>query len=159
TRMTATKRKYLVRRLVASTVVAILLGFGLARAFAGGASSAPPDKAASLVPASALVYLNLGTNKGTPQWKHTAAAIGKLAIAGQIRDALFGVVTSDALGNLTLDRDVKPWLGNEAAYAQLPGNSQNLLLLRVRDAKAAAATFDRAGGTNAPENFHGTLLH
>src|SRR5262249_53794764 len=40
-----------------------------------------------------------------------------------------------------------------------PGNSQNLLLLRVRDAKTAAATFDRAGGANAPENFHGTLLH
>jgi hypothetical protein len=105
------------------------------------------------------VYLNLGTSKSSPQWKRTTSALAKLPIAGQLRDALLNSVTSDALGSLTLDRDVKPWLGDEAAYAKLPGNGQNLLLLRVRNTKAAAATFDRAGGTTAPENYKGTLLH
>src|SRR5438094_4677894 len=129
--MTATKRKYLVRRLVASAAVAVVLGVGLARAFSGGSPPPPPDTAAQLVPSSALVYLNLGTNKGSTQWKHTAAALRKLPIAGQLRDALFTAATSSTLGRLTLDQGVKPWLGDEAAYAQLPGHDQNLLLFHV----------------------------
>lgn len=155
--MTATKRKYLVRRLVACGIVAVLLGAGLARAFMGGSPPPPPDKAAALVPANALVYLNLGTGKGSSQWKHTAQAMGKLPITGQIRDALVTSVTGTALGDLTVD-GVKPWLGNEAAYAQLPGKAQNLLLFRVRNARAAAGSISKAAGSSPPETYHGILL-
>jgi hypothetical protein len=156
--MTQAKRKYLVRRLVASAVVALLLAVGLARAFSGGSSPPPPDTAAQLVPGSALVYLNLGTNKGSTQWKRTAAALRKLPIAGQLRDALFTAATSSTIGRLTLDRDVKPWLGDEAAYAQLPGRDQNLLLFRVRDPSAALRSITSAAGASAPETYRGTLL-
>jgi uncharacterized protein DUF3352 len=156
--MTATKRKFLVRRIVASAIVAALLGVGLARAFSGGSPPPPPDSAAQLVPASALIYLNLGTSSHGTQWKHTAAAMTRLPITGQLRDALVGAVTGSALGNLDLNRDVKPWLGNEAAYAQLPGKSENLLLFRVRDQRAAIGAFTKAAGASAPTPYKGTLL-
>jgi hypothetical protein len=45
--MTQTKRKYLVRRIVASAIVAALLGVGLARAFTGGSPPPPPDTESS----------------------------------------------------------------------------------------------------------------
>ena len=155
--MTQTKRKYLVRRIVASTIVAALLGVGLARAFTGGSPPPPPDTAASMVPANTLVYLNLGTSKGALQWKRTSAAMAKLPLAGQLRDALFNSTTSSTLGNLSLS-DVKPWLGNEAAYAELPGSGQNLLLFRVRDQRAALRTISRAAGSSPPATHDGTLL-
>jgi hypothetical protein len=135
--MTATKRKYLVRRLVACTLVAALLGVGLARAFGGGSATAPPDRAAAFVPKGALVYLNLGTDRGSADWKRTTAVMRKLPLLGQLRDALFGATANSLLGRLRLERDVEPWLGNEAAYASLPGNSNGLLVLRTRDQKAA----------------------
>ncbi len=155
--MTQTKRKYLVRRIVASAIVAALLGVGLARAFTGGSPPPPPDTAATMVPANTLVYLNLGTSKGALQWKRTSAAMAKLPLAGQLRDALFSATTSSTLGNLTLN-DVKPWLGNEAAYAELPGTAQNLLLFRVRDQRAALRSIARAAGSSPPETHDGTLL-
>lgn len=151
--MTATKRKYLVRRIVACAVIAAVLGVGLARAFGGGSTPAPPDRAAAFVPKGALVYLNLGTNRGSGNWKHTAAAMRKLPLLGQLRDALLGATANSVLGRLQLDRDVEPWLGNEAAYASLPGNSQGLLILRVRDEKAAL----RAIGSSS-ESYRGVRL-
>jgi hypothetical protein len=156
--MTATKRKFLVRRIVASAIVAALLGVGLARAFSGGSPPPPPDSAAQFVPATALIYMNLGTSKGASQWKHTAQVMGKLPITGQLRDALLGAVTSSTLGNLDLNTDVKPWLGKEAAYAQLPGKSQNLLLFRVRDQRAAVRTITKAAGSSPPALYKGTML-
>jgi hypothetical protein len=155
--MTATKRKYLVRRLVASTVVAVLLAVGLARAFSGGSSTPAPDKAAAMVPSDALVYLNLGTSKGSSEWRRTAAAMSQLPIAGQLRDALLTQATTDALGNLSLDRDIRPWLGNEAAYAQLPGRGASVLLFRVRDQRLALSSIGRAGSRSG--SYDGTPLH
>jgi len=154
--MTATRRKYLIRRIAASAIVAALIGLGLARAFTAGGSSAAPDSAAAFVPSDALVYLNLGTNQKSGAWKNTAHAIGQLPIAGQLRDALLTNATSDALGGMTLN-DVRPWLGNEAAYAELPGKGQNLLLFRVRDQRKALSSIDRRGGSAG--NYKGTPLH
>lgn len=156
--MTQAKRKYVVRRIAASVVVAALLGVGLARAFSGGSPPPPPDTAAAMVPANATIYLNLGTGKSAAQWKHTTAAMSKLPIAGQLRDAIFAATTSSTLGRLTLDRDVKPWLGDEAAYAQLPGSGQNLLLFRVRNRRAALRSISQAAGSSAPQPYRGTPL-
>jgi hypothetical protein len=158
--MTQTKRKYLVRRLVASVVVAALLGVGLARAFTGGSPPPPPDRAAALVPKRALVYLNLGTDRRGAQWSRTANAMRKLPLLGQLRDALLARTATDALGKLQLERDIQPWLGNEAAYATLPGSktTQALILLKVRDQKAARGAIDGAAGATVPDTYKGVLL-
>jgi hypothetical protein len=156
--MTQTKRKFLVRRLVASAIVAAVLAVGLARAFTGGSPQPPPDRAAALVPNTALVYLNLGTDSGSKQWTRTSSAMSKLPVLGQVRDALLTQATSSLLGDLRLDRDVRPWLGDEAAYAELPGRSQKLLLFHVRDLRAARRSIDRAAGATAPLTYRGTPL-
>jgi hypothetical protein len=156
--MTAAKRKYLVRRLVASVILATLLAVGLARAFSGGSAPAPPDRAAAFVPKGALVYLNLGADRGSANWTRTASAMRKLPVLGQLRDALVGGTATSALGRLRLDRDVEPWLGNEAAYASLPGDSQSLLVLRVRDEKAALRAITTASNGSAPDTYRGVPL-
>jgi uncharacterized protein DUF3352 len=155
--VTKARRRYLIRRIVASVVVAAAIGVGLARAFAGGTAPPAPDNAAAFVPSNALVYMNLGTDRGSVQWKRTAAAMRKLPLLGQMRDALLSAATGSALGSLSLQRDVQPWLGKEAAYAELP-SGQSLLLLRVRDPKAALASIERAAGTTPPATYRGALL-
>jgi hypothetical protein len=157
-KLLATKRKLLVRRLAASLAVSALIAVGLARAFTGGSPPPPPDRAAGLVPSDALAYLNLGTDRGSAQWKHTAAAMSKLPLLGELRDALLTSATSGTLGRLTLERDIRPWLGDEAAYAQLPGRGERLLLFRVRDLRAARRSIDRAAGSSSPETYRGALL-
>jgi Protein of unknown function (DUF3352) len=156
--VTATKRKFLIRRLAGSAVVAVLLGIGLARAFGGSSPPPAPDRAATLVPANALVYLNLGTDRQGTQWKRAAGAVSKLPLVGQLRDLLVVSATTDTLGRMTLARDVEPWLGDEAAYAELPGRAQRLLVLSVRRPAAARRAFGRAAGSSAPETYRGALL-
>jgi len=158
--VTKAKRRYLIRRIVASAVVAAAIGVGLARAFAGGTAPPAPDNAAAFVPANAVAYVNLGTDRGSVQWKRTAAVVRKLPLLGQMRDALFSVATGSALGDLSLQRDVLPWLGKEAAYAELPaaGRTQSLLLLQVRNARAARASLERAAGASPTATYRGVLL-
>ena len=89
--MTATRTRYLVRRVVASVVVSLVIAFGLVRAFAMGGASAPPDHAAGFVPKGALVYLNLSNEPGSAQWKRSLAALDKLPTLGGLRSTLLGI--------------------------------------------------------------------
>jgi len=155
--VTKAKRRYLIRRIVASVVVAAAIGVGLARAFAGGTPPPAPDSAAAFVPANAVVYVNLGTDRGSVQWKRTAGAVQQLPLLGQMRDALFSAATGSTLGSLSLQSDVLRWLGREAAYAELPG-AGSLLLLQVKDPNAARASFERAAGATPPATYRGVLL-
>ena len=157
--MTSTKRRYLVGRIVASAVVAALIGFALARAFAGGSPTPPPDDAAALIPRDALVYLNLGTDRSSSRWRRAADAMSKLQVVAQLRDALVAGATGGALGHLRLDRDVSPWLGDEGAYALLPGRPQRtLLVLKAHKPGLARRSIDGAAGSTLPETYRGVLL-
>lgn len=157
--MTATRRRYLVRRLLASSLLAILIGVGVVRAFAGGATAAPPDRAAAFVPRDALVYLNVATNRHSAQWKRALAAMDKLPTLSQLRDALMRTAEGGTLGSLTLKQDVNGWLGNEAAFAQLPGAHGRLLVLRARDPRAAERSLEKVSGSARSEAYRGVLLH
>jgi Protein of unknown function (DUF3352) len=151
--MTATRRRYLVRRLLASSVLAVLIGVGVVRAFAGGATPAPPDRAAAFVPRDALVYLNVATNRHSAQWKRALAAIDKLPTLSSLRDALLRT----AEGGLALNRDAGGWLGNEAAFAQLPRGGR-LLVLKARDPRAAQRALDSLPASGASETYRGVAL-
>src|SRR6185312_6215322 len=137
--MTATRTRFLVRRVVASLVVSLVIAFGLFRAFAMGGTAAPPDHAASFVPRNALVYLNLSNEQTGAQWKRAVAALDKLPSLGGLRSTLLGIAQGDgALGKL----DYKPWLGNEAAMAVMPDGSKRVLVLKARDARKARQAID-----------------
>jgi hypothetical protein len=153
--MITTQRRYLVRRVAASTLVAAAIAFGLVRAFAGGFTQPPPDGAAAFVPRGALVYLNLHTDRGGGEWKRTTAALGKLPVFSQLRDLLVRQATTGTLGGLTFQRDVRPWLGDEAAFAELPEGK--LLVLQPRKERAAQAALVRV--SHSTERYRGLALH
>lgn len=155
--MTATRRRHLVRRLLAPSVLALLIGFGVVRAFAGAASTAPPDRAAAFVPRGAVVYLNLASDRHSPQWKRALAAMGKLPMLSQLRDSLLSSAEGGTLGSLDLKRDVSGWLGNEAAFAQLPDGGR-LLVLKAHDSRAATRSIDRVSASAPAETYRGVAL-
>jgi hypothetical protein len=137
--MTATRTRFLVRRVVASMVVSIVLAFGLVRAFAMGGTSAPPDHAAAFVPKGASVYLDLANDRGSAQWKRAVAALDKLPTLGGLRSTLLGIAQGQgALAKL----DYRSWLGNEAAMAVLPDGSKRVLVLKAKDARKARQAID-----------------
>jgi len=152
--MTATRTRYLVRRVAASMVVSLVIAFGLVRAFAMGSTSAPPDRAAAFVPKGALVYLNLSNQPGSAQWKRATGALDKLPSLGGLRATLLGLAQGQgALAKL----DYKPWLGNEAALAVLPGGSKRLLVLKAKDVRKARQAIDLIPSPGT-QSYHGVQL-
>ena len=109
-----------------------------------------------MVPAGALVYLNLGTSRGGSAVEAHGRR-DRASCRSRDRSATRSsrTLTSSALGRLTLDRDVEPWLGDEAAYAELPGRGQRLLLFRVRDQRRALRSIEGAAGGAATTDLQG----
>jgi Protein of unknown function (DUF3352) len=152
--MTATRTRYLVRRVIASMVVSLVIGLGLVRAFAMGGTAAPPDRAAAFVPRGALVYLNLANDQGSAQWKRGVAALDKLPTLGGLRSTLLGIAQGQgALAKL----DYKPWLGNEAAMAVLPDGSKRVLVLKAKDVRKARQAIDLIPSPGV-QSYHGVQL-
>lgn len=119
----------------------------------------PATGAAALVPADALLYLNVSTDSSRPAVRQAMARLERLSAAPLLFAAVTGRV--DALltgsGTSTVDfaSDVRPWLGNEAAIAVLdtPGASAGtLIVLAVRD-RARARAFLAAQGV-VPDGFY-----
>ena len=71
----------------------------------------------------------------------------KLPVLAQLRQALRNSAERGTLGDVALQRDVSRWLGDEAAYALLPGSSRALMVLKVRDEKAARSALTRHRGS------------
>lgn len=139
-----TKRKYLRRRLLAlaPALVIAVVAIGL---LTGGGGKPPPDDAAAYVPQSAALYLHLNTDRSGSGWDRASALARKLPIFAQVRDRLLTSARVPA-GDLRLDNGAA-WLGNEAAYAQLPGAKAGqalpLLVLKTKDESAARAALAR----------------
>src|SRR4051794_13116869 len=120
----------------------------------------PGGEAAALVPASALAFVRLSTD---PQ---DAAARRLLALAPRIpgflslRDAALSAV-SPAPGAFDPRRDVRPWLGDEAAVALVDvggGRFASIVLAQVRSRPRAEALLQRVAGGGAGVRYHGTVL-
>jgi hypothetical protein len=152
--MTATRTRYLVRRVAASMVVSLVIAFGLVRAFAMGSTAAPPDRAAAFVPKGALVYLNLSNQPGSAQWKRATGALDELPSLGGLRATLLGLAQGQgALAKL----DYKPWLGKEAALAVLPGGAKRVLVLKAKDVRKARQAIDLIPSPGT-QSYHGVPL-
>src|SRR5919197_5050782 len=152
--MTATRERYLVRRVVAAMLVSVVIGFGLVRAFAGGGAAAPPDRASAFVPRDALVYLNLASNRHSGQWKRALAATEKLPTLAGVRATLLGIAQGDgALSRLKFDQ----WLGNEAAFAVMPDGSKRVLVLKAKDQRKARQAIDLIPSPGV-QNYRGVHL-
>jgi hypothetical protein len=131
---------------VALAAVAALV-FGLLR---GSGGAAPPDEAARLVPADALVYVHLSTDPDRDSDDELLKRLGRLPSFARARTLIEEAVKTQ--GGLDLRRDVRPWLGDEAAFALLASGgtvAPSLLLLAAKDEGKAKAALERIsrGGT------------
>ena len=145
------------RRLVASLAALLLIALAIVAtvALSGAGASAPPAiGAASVVPADALVYVHVSTDQSRTPVTQTVALDRRLAgfysLTGSVVDRLDAILGGGA--TLNYARDVRPWIGKEAALALLDTTSSSagsLIVLDVRDRDRAKALLRRTGATAA----------
>ena len=119
--------------------------------------AAPPDGTARLVPSEALLYVHASTSEARTQDASLQALAGRFS---SLRLADLGMAFTPGAGTLDFERDVRPWLGEEAAVALLPGAGDRpdpLLLAAVRDSDKAVAMLRRVGA-RAAGSHQGTQL-
>lgn len=105
-----------------------------------GADGCPPeDDAAAIVPGDSLLYVHVNTETGSDQYQNAAELARRLpTLASQLVAGLPGA----AGAGIDYERDVRPWLGGEAAVALIPGagdDAEQALLLEIGDENGAEA--------------------
>ena len=136
-----------------------LLAIALAVVLATRGDAAPPDGAARLVPPDALLYAHLSTSEGRTQDARLLEIAGRFSTLRERIPALAMAMTP-AAGGLDYARDVRPWLGDEAALALLDGGSagpEPMLVAAVDDRAAAMRTLSKLGARPAG-NHAGTPM-
>jgi hypothetical protein len=122
--------------------------------FGSGGPTPPATGAASVVPADALAYVHLSTDVSRAPVTEAAALDRRLPAFYSLSNSVIGRLEAILGGGATLNyaRDVRPWIGKEAALALLDTNSTtagSLIVLDVRDRSGAQALLRRAGATAA----------
>ena len=121
------------------------------RAPTPGRAATPP----TLVPASALAFARLDTDPADPAARRLDRLAPKLPGYSAARDAALKAV-SPAAGAFDLQRDVRPWLGDEAAAALVDlggGRFGSLVIASVRDEPKAEALLQRVGGARPATRY------
>ena len=139
---------------VAAAVVAILIT---------SSEAAPATGAASLVPSDALAYVHLSTDPTRPAVKQAQKLAATLPdfplFSGQVMRRLGALAAGGS--NVDFGRDIRPWLGNEAAIALRGGQTGpagSLVVLDVRNPSKARAFIGGAGAASAGA-YRGTNLY
>lgn len=113
----------------------------------GGGAGGPATGAAALVPGDALAYVHVSTDRGRTE---VARA---LALARRFPDyALLSAALQTRAGAA---QNLLPWLGREAAFAELGAGP--LIVLDLRDRAAAQTALLRAGAIGAGR-YHGQSI-
>lgn len=141
---------------VAAVVVVLLISGG-----GSGPRPGPPpaEGALRLIPAGALAEAHVSTDRSRPGTERALALLSRFPSAGRVRAALVGRLALGRSG-LDFDRDVRPWLGREAAVALLgtPGAAAgSLTVLDVADRSRARAFLARLG-TSGTSRYRGTPI-
>jgi hypothetical protein len=145
-----TRRRALVAA-AAVVVVAAAAGFLLLRGPSG-----PVDTAGKLVPGDALVYVHVSTDPDRAEDRRLLGQLQKFPSFARIRARL-----ESSIGAFEFERDVRPWLGKEAAVALLDsgGPAANvLLLLAVADEPKAQGQLTRAAGAAGGVEHRGVAV-
>ena len=144
------RRPPVLAALAAVALLALAGGLVCAR----GGEAAPDDDAARLVPAGALAYVHVSTDPDREADARFAALAGALPPLTRLRDQL---VTAVAPQSLDVARDVRPWLGDELAYAAV-SPTDSIVLAAVADRERAAALVARVGNLNSASAYRGVQL-
>jgi len=133
--------------LTAAAAVALVLVVALA----ARGPSPPADRADSLVPADVLVYLHVSTDPDREQDRRMLALLQRFPAFGALRAR-----AQAAVGALDFARDVRPWLGDEAALAA--STRGTVALLAVRDEDKAQGVLARVAGPRPAVRRSGVLV-
>jgi uncharacterized protein DUF3352 len=145
------------RRVVASLVALLLIGLAIAVPavlFGDGGPTPPATGAASVVPADALAYVHVSTDSSRAPVTQAIALDRRLpefySLTSSVLDRIDAILGGGAALNYA--RDIRPWIGREAALALLDTTSStagSLIVLDVRDRSRAQALLRRTGATVA----------
>jgi hypothetical protein len=130
---------------------------------AGSGVAPPATGAAAVVPADALVYVNVSTDRGRMAVERSMSLAKELPTY-PIASMGVGAWLGSAIGSSTpvdFATDIRPWLGKEAALAVLDTASSTagtLIVLDVTDQAKARAFLTRAGATASGSYRGATLL-
>jgi hypothetical protein len=137
--------------LAALAVLALAAGLVCAR---GGDAGGPADRAARLVPAGALAYVHLSTDPEREGDERLARFAEALPAVDRLRDRIVAAVSPRAFD---VERDVRPWLGDELAYAAV-SPADSVVLAAVADRPRAEALVARVGNLSAAERYRGVRV-
>jgi hypothetical protein len=130
---------------VAAALVLAVLAVAVIRACGSGDDAPPKDAAAKLVPDTALVFASLSTDGDREAVQRAARMAERFGAYRPNRDALLRRLSG---GDKAVDaeRDVAPWLGDEAAFALLDvgqSTAGSIVAIEVADERKARAFLAR----------------
>ncbi len=152
---TSVRRTRLVLAL-ALAVLVLALALGLVLALSGG--DGPAEGAAKLVPGDALAYVHLSTDEGRAATRRAGALVGRFPDYPKLRDRVLSSLHLSAAGQgAALARDVRPWIGKEAALALVPlaDRAVALTVIDVRRRDRARQFLTRFGRPTAQPAYRG----
>lgn len=143
--------------LLVAFVVALvaLLGGG------GASDAAPATGAARLAPADALVYLHVSTDGDRAGVQRALTLLRRLPLESELSARVDDLLRGSGGVPVDFARDVRPWLGGEAAIAITPAGGTtagSLILLAVDDAQGARDYLGRTGGRARQTTYRGVRL-
>jgi hypothetical protein len=122
----------------------------------GSGVEPPATGAAELVPGNALLYVHASTDTSRPAVRQSLTVSKRLPASarlfGTVSNRLDAILGGSTSSGVSFARDVRPWLGKEAALAVLdtPGRSAgSLIVLDVRSRAAATRFLTRIGAQPA----------
>ena len=147
----ARRRVAIAAALVAAVAAFMLLAVpALPCQFPGGDRCPPPDDAVELVPGDSLLYVHVNTDPGSEQYERATELAARLpALTGQLIARLPGATGA----GIDYGKDVRPWLGGEAAVALVPTGARELdqaLLLEVGNEAGAESFAAELTGKGTP---------
>ena len=146
--------------LVLAGSVALLVGILAIAAVSALSSAGPGGEAARIVPAGALAFVRLSTDPADPAARRLQRLAPRIPGLLSLRDTALGAV-SLAPGAFDPQRDVRPWLGDEAAVALVDigdGRFGSLVLAQVRSRPRAEALLQRVAGRGRGVRYRDTVL-
>src|SRR3954469_11437006 len=153
------QRRRLVALLAAIGVVAVVVAVVLL--VSSGGEDPPSTAVAQLVPSNALVFLNVSTDPDRDGVKRAAVLGGKLPAFRAVRSTIERRLGSRK-GPINFARDVRRWLGDEAALAVLPTSgtvSESEIVLDVSDRSKAESFIKRSAGGSSAVKYRGVQIH
>lgn len=150
------------RRLAAAVAVVMLVVAGTVLLATRGGASGPAEGAAALVPGRALVFLHADTDPNRAATRDAVKVLERFPALRTLRDRLFASLNRYGRGTqVDFVRDIRPWLGSEAALALLDTtatSAQSVIVLDVRDPRGAREFLQRLGTPTGTARYRDAVI-